>query len=628
MKALRLSLHQASPADAYIWRTYLVEQWRGFLWGAPGQAAGLTCIAWLIHRWPVAPAVWIAPLAAMALLWLAVGLLARHIVRVAAAPGADYDYPRWRALLLAAACLQSGVWGGMIFTVLPVAMDPWRAILVISILVFAYTAMVFAMNDFGMMLAGVVPCMLPLLLRLGVDGREEDVYLVAVVLFSLVTCLLVGRVVSGKLLDADRLRAEKMLLAEQLQVEIRNATEARELAEAADRQKGEFFAAASHDLRQPLHALMLLTGHLRSSLGRAQARGTPVDPAATLNVTGKINQALGSLSLMFEKMFDVARIDAHKVVNQPRACSVRGIFDTLDNEFSVLCAEKGLGWRVDANNDWVLADPLLAERVLRNFLNNSVRYTAAGGVRLRARRRGAMLVLQVWDSGCGVAPEHHGRIFEDYFQAENPARHLSEGLGLGLAVVRRLARLAGWPVQLRSRVGRGSCFSISLPLTMPPRTAAAAEDMGAAAAPVIDTAPERPLLLLLDDDRAVLDAMEGAMSDLGWQVACGATLAEAIAAVGRADRMPEALVCDYRLGVQADSGAQDGLDAIRLLRHEFGTDRPALLITADADATILRRATDERVRVLRKPLEPQRLHEALVALGAGRRSGRAATRVS
>ena len=111
-------------------------------------------------------------------------------------------------------------------------------------------------------------------------------------------------------------------------------------------------------------------------------------------------------------------------------------------------------------------------------------------------------------------------------------------------------------------------------------------------------------------------------------MACGATLAEAIAAVGRADRMPEALVCDYRLGVQADSGAQDGLDAIRLLRHEFGTDRPALLITADADATILRRATDERVRVLRKPLEPQRLHEALVALGAGRRSGRAATRVS
>ncbi|TAK75160.1 MAG: response regulator [Aquabacterium sp.] len=628
MKALRLSLQQASPADTYIWRTYLVEQWRGFLWGAPGQAAGLTCIAWLIHRWPVAPAVWIAPLAAMAVLWLAVGLLARQIVRVAAA-GTDYDYPRWRAMLLVAACLQSGVWGGMIFTVLPVAMDPWRAILVISILVFAYTAMVFAMNDFGMMLAGVVPCMLPLLLRLGVDGREEDVYLIAVVVFSLVTCLLVGRVVSGKLLDADRLRAEKMLLAEQLQIEIRNATEARELAEAADRQKSEFFAAASHDLRQPLHALMLLTGHLRSSLGRAQARGTPVDPAATLNVAGKINQALGSLSLMFEKMFDVARIDAHKVINQPRACSVRGIFDTLDNEFSVLCAEKGLAWRVDANADWVLADPLLAERVLRNFLNNAVRYTTTGSVRLRARRRGAMLVLQVWDSGHGVAREHRGRIFEDYFQAENPARHLSEGLGLGLAVVRRLARLAGWPVQLRSRVGRGSCFSISLPLTMPPHAATTGEDAVASVpAPAAPAPPERPLLLLLDDDRAVLDAMEGAMSDLGWQVACGTTLAEAIAAVSRCDRMPAALVCDYRLGLQADSGARDGLDAIRLLRHEFGTERPALLITADADSTILQRATDERVRVLRKPLEPQRLHQALVELGAMRQAAGLVSRAS
>lgn len=597
--AWRLSLHGQSPADAYIWRTYLIEQWHGFLWGAPGQAAGLGCLVWLVQQWPASTIAWAAPLTVMAVLWLVVAVLAR---RVAADPGqATAHYTRWRVLLLASAAAQSAVWGALAYGLLPAAPEAWQPVLVISVLMYAYTAMVFAIHDFAMTLAGVLPSLCPMLARLALENATPNLYLIGVVLFSLVTCLAVGRVIGAKLLEADRLRADKLVLAEQLQFEIARANEARERAERADRQKSEFFAAASHDLRQPLHALMLLTGHLRER---------PLPPEA-LDVVGRIGQALGALSLMFEKMFDVARIDAHKVDNHPRPFGLHALFDTLDNEFGVLCAEKGLRWRLQPTRDWAHADPLLVERVLRNFLNNAVRYTAAGGdVLLRARRRGDHVVCQVWDSGCGVARAHRQRIFDDYFQADNPARHLSEGLGLGLGVVRRLCALADWPVSVRSRCGRGSCFSVALPW-LPPE-ADTPPPSRSASPPASDG--RAPLVMLVDDDPDVLRATEAALGTLGWQLVVGPDADYVLQAVAQGDALPAALLCDLRLGTDAQGQKLDGLSVIARLRHEFGLDLPAMLLTADIDSALLQQAATLRITVLRKPVDARRLHEALRAV--------------
>ena len=328
----------------------------------------------------------------------------------------------------------------------------------------------------------------------------------------------------------------------------------------------------------------------------------------------KISTSLRSLSTLFERMFDVASIDAERVEHQPQALALSTLYRRLDHEFAVLCANKGLSWQVDATDAWVQADPHITERILRNLLNNAVRYTHQGQVRLRARVRGRWVLCQVWDSGVGVAPEHRERIFDDYFQAHTTARRSGEGLGLGLAVVRRLARLGRVQVIVRSRLGRGSCFSLRLPL----REAIAAPSPNSAG--VSQDAPKDPhqrgVVVVIDDEPQVLDSMALVLRQNGWQAATGHTpeiAVEAVTALQTSGEMPlgdlpVAVISDYRLGLSIT-----GLEAIAQLRYEFGEDLPAFLLTADATADLGSRAASVGVTLLRKPLNPSELIRILDA---------------
>jgi CheY-like chemotaxis protein len=336
-----------------------------------------------------------------------------------------------------------------------------------------------------------------------------------------------------------------------------------------------------------------------------------------------MQSAVDGLSFVFDQLFDIARLDAGKQVHQPRALGVAGLLRELHQEYAAAFEHQGLGWRLmlpreaaDAADTPIsaapapcaLADPLFVQRILRNLLDNALRYTTHGEVRLRLRQRGGHWVLQVWDTGPGIARDQRQRVFDDYVQGHNPQRQRREGLGLGLAMVRRLVAAGGYKLVLRSRVGQGSCFSLSLPVA---EAATPSEAAGQASPttpamptshPASDATSPAPLLVLIDDDDEVLHALQDSLQDLGWATAIGHDAREAVAAVAAVGRMPVAVVCDWRLGPDARGQAQDGLGCIRAVRHEFGLGLPAWLLTGDLDPGLTQRCADAQVGLLRKPL--------------------------
>jgi signal transduction histidine kinase/CheY-like chemotaxis protein len=546
---------------------------------------------------------WGAPAIGLILVWATVGLMTQRFQRFGIAAS---GYRTWRAALVGWHLLQSIFWGLMGVALLGVATAGWKMSLVAAVVVYGYTLMLVLVHDWIIGFFGSFPLLLLVSLRLLVDQEDSSVYLAVVLMLSMITCMFISSGISRRLREGALLRHENAALVLQLRHEINQVTLAKAVAEGADRQKSEFFAAASHDLRQPLHVMMLLTSALTPWVPKAEGQ----------DLLEKISTSLKSLSTLFERMFDVARIDAERVEHQPQALALSTLYRRLDHEFAVLCANKGLSWQVDATDAWVQADPHFTERILRNLLNNAVRYTTEGHVRLRARVRGRWVVCQVWDSGVGVAREHRERIFDDYFQAHNTARRSGEGLGLGLAVVRRLARLGRVQVMVRSKLGRGSCFSLRLPLREPivaPQ---------ALAAPLAgdDVEPKDPeqrgVVVVIDDEPQVLDSMALVLRQNGWQAATGTTpeiAIEAVAALQTSGDMPlgdlpVGVISDYRLGLSIT-----GLEAIAQLRYEFGEDLPAFLLTADATADLGARAASVGVTLLRKPLNPSELVRILDA---------------
>jgi CheY-like chemotaxis protein len=258
---------------------------------------------------------------------------------------------------------------------------------------------------------------------------------------------------------------------------------------------------------------------------------------------------------------------------------------------------------------------------LRNLLNNAVRYTHAGGVLLRARKRGPWVQCQVWDSGVGVPRQYRHRIFDDHFQAHNDGRLSSEGLGLGLAVVRRLSLLGPTPVRVRSRPGRGSCFSVRLPRLVPAEVLPEAQDRRPVPALVARPPADAPIdgagartVVLIDDDPQVREGTALALAQHGWLCAAAANPEDALALLARwqdegrmpAGDMPCALVSDHRLGLSVT-----GLEALQQLRYELGEDLPALLLTGEIPALLADAAARANVALASKPLSAEQLSDWL-----------------
>jgi signal transduction histidine kinase/CheY-like chemotaxis protein len=367
----------------------------------------------------------------------------------------------------------------------------------------------------------------------------------------------------------------------------------RDIAESANLAKSKFLAAASHDLRQPVHALGLLVGALR---GFAM-------PSAARPLVDQIEASINALDGLFSALLNISRLDAGVVAAERRPFAIRSALDCVCREYAHEAGAKGvrLEWMDCAAI--VDSDPVLVERILRNLVSNAVRYTERGRILVGCRRREHAIALQVWDTGVGIPTDEQARVFEEYYQVGNPERDQTKGLGLGLAIVRRLAELLGCELELRSEPGRGSCFEFTLPL---------AKDAPVAAEPSPENgrgALARGLIVVVDDEQAIRQATASLLTGWGFHVVAAASGDEAVARLSAGSAPPDLIICDYRL-----RGEENGLGAIERLRSEYNQSIPAMLITGDTAPDRLAEAQASGLLLLHKPVSNSKLRAAIVNL--------------
>jgi signal transduction histidine kinase/Na+/proline symporter len=365
--------------------------------------------------------------------------------------------------------------------------------------------------------------------------------------------------------------------------------EASAAAERANRAKTRFLAAVSHDLAQPLNAARLFT----------YALGQKLEATPQRDAVAQIDGALGSAEGLLTGLLDISRLDAGGMTPQVRAFRIDELLQHLAAEFRVLAQDQGLALDCVASRAWVRSDPQLLRRVLQNFLANAVRYTRAGRVLLGCRRADRELRIEVWDTGIGIAESDRAAIFEEFRRLDRGG----QGLGLGLSIAERIARLLGHRIGLRSEPGRGTGFTITVPLAAP-------EAQAPATAPVVEPNAPRSRVLVVDNDMAVLNAMRTLLCTWDCDVATATDLATAQAAF--AGHRPELLLFDYHLG--------DGLTGVEL-RQQLGPDAltlPCVIITADHDPDIRAVVEAEACLLLYKPLKPLALKAVMARLVTAR----------
>ncbi|WP_434456183.1 response regulator [Stutzerimonas urumqiensis] len=396
------------------------------------------------------------------------------------------------------------------------------------------------------------------------------------------------------------LRTMNRHLSEEIDVRMRAERalrEARDAAQAANLSKDKYLAAASHDLLQPLNAARLLISTLRERHL----------PAAEQTLVERAHQALEGAEDLLTDLLDISKLDQSAIKPDIDVYRLDELFAPLVSEFQTVAEAAGLTLRARIPAVAVSTDFRLLTRILRNFLSNACRYTDRGAVLLAARRRGDQLRLEVWDTGRGIPTDQIGAIFLEFNQLGRQRAEERKGVGLGLAIVDRIASMLGYRVQVRSRVGRGSVFSIDVPLAVEAPVRAAARSVPTR---IGDPLPGRRLLVI-DNERRILDSMAALLEQWGCEVLLATDQAGAMQAVG--DLPPDLVLADYHL----DEGAT-GWDAALALRARFGASLPVVMITADRSDQCRQALQGAGVPVLNKPVKAGKLRSVLSHLLAER----------
>ena len=440
--------------------------------------------------------------------------------------------------------------------------------------------------------AFALPTVLPFAIRSFVYGRTFFTVLGLLSLFLLGINLAFSRTVQRTVRDAVWLRFENVGL-------IRQLTEEKERAELANRSKSQFLAAASHDLRQPTHALGLYIATLQ-----ALADAPTLDRAALKDIAGRLRTALKGMSQLLNVLLDISRLDAGVIDVEPRRFALQSELNALENQFLQAATAKGLTFKVRPTRVWIETDAVLLHNMLANLVSNAVRYTNRGGILVACRRRGGHVEIQVFDTGIGIATDQLPNVFREFYQIGNAARDREQGLGLGLAIVQRTAALLGATLTVRSVPGRGSLFSVTLPV-MRGRAApigGAADERYAPAA-----AGRRPkTILVVDDDREVLDSMQTLLRAWGHTVVAAQSCEQAVDAARSHERALDMVVTDFRLARHVS-----GIDVIHAVSESIGREIAAIIITGDTSAEGINAAASSGFRVMHKPLDPEEM-QALI----------------
>ena len=391
-----------------------------------------------------------------------------------------------------------------------------------------------------------------------------------------------ARISNARIRKQVLLEYENRLLVKKLQHE-------KERAEAATLAKSRFLAAASHDLRQPLHALGLFVDHLDADRAFTGNDSTINNiRTSTKNIAGLLNGLL-----------DISRLDAGAEHAEVNAFPMQRILDQLELDYGAAAQEKNLSLRIRPSDAWVNSDANLVNRIIGNLLVNAIKYTVDGGVLVACRERGDTLWMEVYDTGEGIDTDNHERIFEEFYQVNNPARDRSKGLGLGLAIVRRLVTLLDATLEIHSVRGRGTRFRLSLPLT--------------AARTELDTPPSQyvddvagAVVLVVDDEEPIRSAMGTLLADWSCTPLLAGSETQVWDHLQAMDRAPDLVIMDVRL-----SAGANGVQLMQNIRSTLGTDVPAILITGETAPEQLREVQQSGYPVLHKPVSAAALRSAI-----------------
>ncbi len=493
----------------------------------------------------------------------------------------DKDMPEWARPYIALAWLATLSWGmsGVLF------FHPDSFIFQAALLVFLTIGSAAIMATSTMYSPTFYPVLLmltPLSARMAYEGGLIYQSLAAGLLIFTLMLVLLHRNTHRSYASAMRLRFANEALAEQM-------TELKNVAERANIAKSRFLASASHDLRQPLHALGLFLGELHERID---------EPEIRTRLMLRMGSSIEAMTDLFNSLLDMSRFDTGAV--KPELCNFRvgHVLRDLEFEYAGRAAASGLTFKTVACNAMICSDPLLLRRILRNFIENSIRYTQAGGIVVGCRRDGGFIKIQVCDSGLGIVEQQLDKIFQELYQLNNPERDRRKGLGLGLSVVKQLADLLGHEVVVQSHAGRGSLFSLRVPVS----DAEVADQIDDANITIFTDKLESACILVVDDDDSVRESTCGLLGAWGCEVLVASTIDEALQSIDLSSHQPDIVITDFRLRNHVS-----GKQIIDQIRSRLGGRLPAIVITGDTAESGSDAFREAGITLLHKPVNPARL---------------------
>ncbi len=408
------------------------------------------------------------------------------------------------------------------------------------------------------------------------------------IIFVLVMITQIGAARKGQnvILESLRLRFENIELVEDLKQQ-------RDAAEKANQAKSKFLAAASHDLRQPLHALTLFSGALEDSLD---------DKEKSLILTQHINESLEALQDLFNALLDISRLDAGTLECEKKAFLLSTLVNKLENDFTPLAIEKHIQINWNVPNVVLYTDPTLLELILRNLVSNAIRYTNEGEIDLAVTQFDDSIEIAIVDSGIGISIADQETIFEEFVQLHNSHRDRKKGLGLGLSIVKRVANLMGTDVSVTSPVRnhKGARFAFTIPKGKLKNIEQANTQ------PTIENTQTQKLILVIDDEKSILTAMQALLSGWGYSVLTATELDIALQNLSKSGCVPDCVIVDYRL-----KNDMTGIQVIESLRQKFGQNLPAVIVSGDIGKEKIQNITNHGLPLLHKPTPPASLRSFL-----------------
>jgi signal transduction histidine kinase len=523
------------------------------------------------------------------LIWFAAALTmpaCQYILamRYRAHPPAPEQAARWARLVTWTALVDGVVWGtaGILFYV-PDALPPQLILLALIIGIPAgsiFTASWWPATQYTNAYSSVGLTALGLALR---GNPAQTAMAVALVIYMLILHQ-VMRQAHGVAMKTIALRFENLDLVDQLRHE-------KQVAEQANIAKSKFLAAASHDLRQPVHALTLFTAVLSERARDTDMRG----------LVDRIQQCVAALESLFQSLLDISRMDAGVLETKTVDFRAAPLVERLHAEYAPQAEAAGLRMLKHCGELTARSDPALVERILRNLIANAIRYTDAGEIVIQCTAVDAGITMEVRDTGIGIPEDQHERVFQEFVQIGNPERDRSKGLGLGLSIVRRLAGLLGTRVELRSVPGVGSSFRFAVPAGDPDASIDTAE-MPALPSSVL----ARALIAVVDDEADVRDGMRMLLESWGCRVIAAEDSASLLAALDKGGVKPDIVVADFRL-----REGYTGLAAIHHIESHYGVSIPGVIITGDTAPERLSEARSSGHLLLHKPVQPANLRALL-----------------